>query len=194
MSKRSLPHERRYPGSELTSEAVAAWTPEGMAAELREVEEKAKLRRRWAEDGAANVYFRSKATLAAVGSDVLAIHRFRHHRHDRGACGKLCEARDLYAFCLLCLPLDLSQRAMPIRPLVIPLIEKFLKLPIKLSGGFHWTVWRDRKRLRAVLETPALKRTKADRRLALRYAGVAAVMKSRAAVASQQPEVSAQQA
>lgn len=94
----------------------------------------------------------------------------------------------------MCLPLDVSPRAMPIRPILIPLIEKFLKLAIKCREGFHWTVWRDRKRLRAVLETPALKRTKADRRLVLRYAGVAAVLKSGSAVSAQHPEESAQHA
>ena len=47
---------------------------------------------------AANVYWRGKATLAAVGQDVVHNHRFLHRRRAHDACRKTCAARDLYAF------------------------------------------------------------------------------------------------
>ncbi len=87
--------------------------PKSEAAALRELEASFRLKRGWNEDGGANVYFRGKATLAAVGQDVLHNHRFLHRRWAHDACRKTCAARDLYAFCLLCLPTDIHRRTMP---------------------------------------------------------------------------------
>ena len=60
--------------------------PEIEAAELSHLEASFGLKRGWNVDGAANVYLRSKATLAAVGQDVLHNHRFLHRRWAHDAC------------------------------------------------------------------------------------------------------------
>ena len=126
--------------------------------------------------GAANVYFRSKGALAAVGQDVLQIHRFRHRRWARDACRKTCAARDLYAYCLLCLPTDLHPRVMPISSLLGALIATALDYPIARTASFHREVTRDLGRLRTVLDKQARERSWADKSLVLRYAGTAVVL------------------
>jgi hypothetical protein len=153
--------------------------PESEAAVLRELEASFRLKRAWNEDGAANVYWRGKATLAAVGGVVLHNHRFLHRRWARDACRKACAAQDLYAFCLLCLPTDIHPRAMPISRLLGPLIAKALDYNFAGKVSFHREVARDMSRLRAVLEKPAVERSPAEKSFVLRYAGTASVLRAR---------------
>jgi len=143
---------------------------------LSELEASRGLKRGWNVEGAANVYFRSKGALAAVGQDVLQIHRFRHRRWARDACRKTCAARDLYAYCLLCLPTDLHPRVMPISSLLGAIIATALDYPIARTASFHREVTRDLSRLRTVLDKQARERSWADKSLVLRYAGTAVVL------------------
>lgn len=169
-------------------------TPEVAAAELRALEKKAGLRRRWVEDGAANVYFRGRYVLAFVGSDVLAKHRLRHRRHHRDECGKLCEARDLYACLLLCMARDLSWRVMPLRRLMIPLVERFLGGHIKLSESFHLNVWRDLRRLRDTVRRAKGSRSAGERSLIARYVSTATCLRATETAERGLPEKSARHA
>ena len=112
-----LPHEPQKNCKAADGKGWAQFSlrdPESEAAALSELEASFKLKRAWNVDGAANVYFRGKGALAAVGQDLLQLHHFRHRRWARDACRKTCAARDLYAYCLLCLPTDLHPRVMPI--------------------------------------------------------------------------------
>ncbi len=153
--------------------------PEIEAVALSELEASFGLKRGWNVDGAANVYFRGKATLAAVGQDVLHNHRFLHRRWAHDECSKTCAARDLYVFCLLCLPTDIHPRAMPILRLLGPLIAKALDYPFARAVSFHREVARDLSRLRAVLAKPAGERSPAEKSFVLRYAGTAPVLLAR---------------
>jgi hypothetical protein len=161
--------------------------PEIEAGALSELEASFGLKRGWNVDGAANVYFRSKGALAAVGQDVVQGHRFRHRRRARDACRKTCAARDLYAYCLLCLPTDLHPRVMPISPLLGPLIAKALDYDFAGKVSFHREVARDLGRLRIVLDKPARERSPAEKSLVLRYAGTASVLRERPNTAKSGP-------
>jgi hypothetical protein len=130
-------------------------------------------------DGAANVYFRGKGALAAVGQDLVQHHRFRHRRWTPDACHKACVARDLYAYCLLFLPTDLHPRVMPVSRLLGPLIAKALDYAFAAKPSFHREVTRDLGRLRTVLDKPARERLRAEKSFVARYAGVAMVIRPR---------------
>ena len=160
---------------------------ESEAATLSEIEASFGLKRAWNVDGAANVYFRGKGTLAAVGQDVVhrriaaracECHRFRHRRWAGDACRKTCAARDLYAFCLLCLPTDLHPRTMPISRLLGPLIAKALDYDFAGEVSFHREVTRDLGRLRTALDKPARERSPAEKSLAARYAVIASMLRA----------------
>ena len=153
--------------------------PETEAAALSELEASAGLKRGWNVDGAANVYFRVKGALAAVGQDLVQHHRFRHRRWARDACRKTCVARDLYAYCLLCLPTDLHPRVMPVSRLLGPLIARALEFDFAGTLSFHREVTRDLSRLRTVLGKPARERSLAEKSLVARYAGIATVLRPR---------------
>jgi len=148
------------------------------AAALGELEASFVLKRGWNVDGAANVYFRGKATLWAVGQDVVACHRFRHRRWAHDACRKTCVARDLYAYCFLCLPTDLHPRVMPISPILGHLIAQLFDFDFAGTASFHREVVRDLSRLRSVLNKPGGERSLADKSLLLRYAGTAVVLRA----------------
>jgi hypothetical protein len=60
------------------------------ATELLKLEGSFGLKRAWDDNGAANVYWRAKAVLAADGSHVLARHRFEHCRHAPDSCKTTC--------------------------------------------------------------------------------------------------------
>jgi hypothetical protein len=128
------------------------------AAALSEIEASFRLKRGWNVDGAANVYFRTKATLAIVGQDVIQEHRFRHRRWARDGCRKACAARDLYAYCLFCLPSDLHPRTMPAARLMGPLIAKALDYAFAGTPSFYREVTRDLGQLLIVLDKTALDR------------------------------------
>ncbi len=149
---------------------------ESEVATLCDLEASRGLKRGWNVEGAANVYWRGKATLATVGQDVVEIHRFRHRRWELAGCSKACAAHDLYAYCVLCLPTDLHPRVMPISPLLGPLIAKAFDYPFACSPSFHREVMRDLSRLRTVLDKPTWERSRADKSVVLRYAGTAAVL------------------
>lgn len=149
---------------------------EDEVATLSELEASRGLKRGWSVDGAANVYWRGKATLAAVGQDVVHNHRFRHRRRALDECSKMCAARDLYAYCVLCLPSDLHPRVMPISPLLGPLIAKALDYPFARSTSFHREVMRDLNRLRTVLKKAARERLPREKSLMLQYSGTVAVL------------------
>jgi hypothetical protein len=153
--------------------------PATEAAELSALEASFQLRRGWNADGAANVYFRGKSTLWAVGQDVVQCHRFRHRRWAGKACAKACVARDLYAFCLLCLPTDLNPRTMPIARLTGPLIAKALDFNFASTMSFHREVTRDLSHLRTTLAKPTRERSPVERSLVTRYAAMAAVLRAR---------------
>ena len=153
--------------------------PETEAAALGELEASFVLKRGWNVDGAANVYLRGKAALWAVGQDVVACHRFRHRRWAHDACRKTCVARDLYAYCLLCLPLDLHPRVMPISPILGHLIAQVFDFDFAGSLSFHREVLRDLSRLRSVLTKSNRVRSPADKSLLLRYAGTAVVLRTK---------------
>lgn len=142
--------------------------PEIEAAALSEIEASFGLKRGWNVDGAANVYFRGKATLATVGQDVLHNHRFLHRRWAHDECSKTCAARNLYVFCLLCLPTDIHSRAMPISRLLGPLIAQALDYPFAHAVSFHREVARDLRRLRTVLEKPPGERAPAEKSFVIR--------------------------
>lgn len=161
--------------------------PESEAAALRELEASFGLKRGWNEDGAANVYFRGKSTLWAVGRDVLHTHRFLHRRRAPGACRKTCAARDLYAFCLLCLPADLHPRVMPIAPLLGPLIAQALDFPFARKPSFYREVTRDLARLRKLLAKPAREHLPVDKSFLRRYAATASVFRARQDAGSHGP-------
>jgi hypothetical protein len=150
--------------------------PKTEAAALSDLEDSFRLKRGWNVDGAANVYLRSKAALAAVGQDLLQHHRFRHRRWARDDCAKTCAAHDLYAYCVLCLPIDLHPRVMPISRLLGPLIAKALDYPFARSPSFHREVVRDLSHLRKVSDKPQREHSPADKSLLLRYSGTAAVL------------------
>ena len=152
--------------------------PETEADELIELEASFQLKRGWNVGGAAFVYLLGKAALAAVGQDVLSLHRFRHRRWERDACRKTCAARDLYAYCLLCLPPNINQRTMPISRLLVPLIARALDCKFARSASFHREVKRDLNRARAALDKPARERSPADKSLLLRYAGTSSVLRA----------------
>jgi len=149
------------------------------AAALGEIEASFGLKRGWNVDGAANVYLRGKATLAVVGQDVIQEHRFRHRRWVRDGCRKACAARDLYAYCLLCLPTDLHTRVMPISRLLGPLIARAFEYDFAVTASFHREVTRDLGRLRKVLDKPKRERLPAERSLVVRYAGTAVLFSLR---------------
>ena len=151
--------------------------PESEAATLRALEAYFGLKRGWNADGAANVYFRSKAALAAVGRDVVQYHRFRHRRWAQDGCQKACAARDLYIYCLLCLPTDLHPRVMPISRILGLLIATALDYPFACTGSFHREVTRDRSRLCGVLDKAASERSPAERSLVARYPGTVSVLR-----------------
>jgi hypothetical protein len=153
--------------------------PQTEAAALSEIEASFRLKRGWNVDGAANVYFRTKATLAIVGQDVIQEHRFRHRRWARDGCRKACAARDLYAYCILCLPSDLHPRTMPVARLLGPLIAKALDYAFAGGTSFHREVTRDLGRLRVVLDKTARERLPAERSLVTRYAGTAVLFSLR---------------
>ena len=153
--------------------------PEMEAAGLSELEASFRLKRGWNVDGAANVYFRGKSTLWAVGQDVIQYHRFRHRRWAGDACSKACAARDLYAFCLICLPTDLHPRTMPISRLLGPLIAEALDFIFASKMSFHREVTRDLGHLRIALNKPARDRSPADKSLLARYASTASVLRAR---------------
>ena len=94
------------------------------------------------------------------------------HRRYHPGCGKICGARNLYASVLLSLPSDLNPKALPLRAIVIPCIERILgcKLPV----SFHRDVWRELKELRAALSVAPKLRSDTDKRRARRYAGLVA--------------------
>jgi hypothetical protein len=175
---------RRIRGENWTQFALG--DPGTEAAALNELEASFELKRGWNVDGAANVYFRGKGTLWAVGQDVVACHRFRHRRWARDACRKTCVARDLYAFCLLCLPTDLHPRVMPISPILGHLIARVFEFDFAASASFHREVVRDLSRLRSVLNKPSRERLQADKSLVLRYVGTAVVL--RANLKADEPE------
>jgi hypothetical protein len=153
--------------------------PETEAAELSDLEASLPLNRRWNVDGAANVYFRGKGTLWVVGQDVVSCHRFRHRRWAPEECGKICVARDLYAYCLLCLPTDLHPRVMPIWRILGRLVAQAVDYAFAESASFHREVTRDLSRLRTVLnKPPARGRLRPDKALLSRYAGTAAVLRA----------------
>ena len=154
--------------------------PAAEATALSALEASFQLRRGWNADGAANVYFRGKSTLWAVGQDVAQYHRFRHRRWAGEACAKACLARDLYAFCLLCLPTDLHPRIMPIARLMGPLITKALDFNFASTMSFHREVTRDLSHLRTALKKPAQERSPAERSQMTRYAATASVLRARA--------------
>ncbi len=122
--------------------------------------------------------------LAAVGQDVLHHHRFRHRRWARDACRKTCAARDLYAYCLLCLPTDLHPRVMPISRLLGGLIAKALDYPFACTASFHREVVRDLRRLRTALDKPGRQHSSAGKSFVLRYAGTVAVLRANRMLAS----------
>jgi hypothetical protein len=152
--------------------------PEIEAATLAELEASLLLKRGWNADGAANVYMRSKGALWAVGQDVAGCHRFRHRRWAPQECGKTCLARDLYAYCVLCLPTDLHPRVMPISPILGRLIAQALCFDFAASPSFHREVTRDLCRLYSGLNRPLAERSQADKALLLRYAGTAGVLRA----------------
>jgi len=151
--------------------------PESEAATLSELEAYFGLKRGWNAVGAANVYFRSKATLATVGRDIVQYHRFRHRRWAPDACQKACVVRDLYSYCLLCLPTDLHPRVMPASRILGLLIVTALDYQFARTVSFHREVTRDLSRLRAVLDKPALERSLPERALVTRYPGTASVLR-----------------
>jgi len=153
--------------------------PQTEAAALSKIEASFRLKRGWNVDGAGNVYLRGKGTLAAVGQDLVQYHRFRHRRWVGDACRKTCVARDLYAYCLLCLPTDLNPRVMPVSRLLGPLIAGALDFDFACTVSFHREVTRDLGRLRTVLDKPARERSLAEKSLVARYAGVATVLRPR---------------
>jgi hypothetical protein len=153
--------------------------PQTEAAALSEIEASFRLKRGWNVDGAANVYFRTKATLAIVGQDVIQEHRFRHRRRARDGCRKACAARDLYAYCLLCLPSDFHPRTMPVARLLGPLIAKALDYAFAGTPSFYREVTRDLRRLLMVLDKAALDRLPAEKSLVARYGGTAVVFSLR---------------
>ena len=151
--------------------------PETEAAVLAQLEASLHLGRGWNVDGAANVYLRGKGALWAVGQDVTSCHRFRHRRRAPEECRKTCAARDLYAYCLLCLPTDLNPRAMPISPILGRFIAQVFKYGFAQTKSFHRETMRDLTRLRTVLKKPLWERSPADKYLLLRYAGTVGVLR-----------------
>ncbi len=150
--------------------------PETEAAALAQFEASLHLKRGWNVDGAANVYFRGKGALWAVGQDVVGCHRFRHRRWRSRECLKACVARDLYAYCLLCMPTDLHSRVMPISPILGRLIAQALDFDFVASPSFHREVTRDLSHLYRALDKPVCERLLAEKSLLLRYASTAGVL------------------
>lgn len=150
--------------------------PESEANALAQLEASLRLKRGWNVNGAANVYFRVKSTLSVVGQDFVAEHRFRHRRRVGNACAKTCAARDLYAYCLLCLPTDLHPRVMPISSILGHLVARAFEFEFCTSASFHREVMRDLRRLGALLDRPTSEHTSWDKSFVLRYAGSAAVL------------------
>lgn len=151
--------------------------PETEAAKLAELEASFKLKRGWNAVGAINVYMRARAALANVGQDVAGCHRFLHRRWEADHCRKSCLARDLYAYCLQCLPMDLHPRVLPTSRIQGSLIARAVSYPFARRASFHREVMRDLSKLRIVLRKPRLERSRAERSLLLRYAGTAAVLR-----------------
>lgn len=152
--------------------------PETEAATLAQLEASLHLKRGWNAEGAANVYMRSKGALWAVGQDVAGCHRFRHRRWAPQECVKTCLARDLYAYCVLCLPTDLHPRVMPISPILGRLVAQALCFDFAASTSFHREVTRDLCRLYSALNRSLAERSQADKALLLRYAGTAGVLRA----------------
>jgi len=152
--------------------------PETEAAELAEFESSLKLKRGWNAEGAINVYLRAKGALSTVGQDVASCHRFRHRRWAPNECRKSCLARDLYAYCLQCLPTDLHPRVLPTSRIQGLLIAKAVSYRFSETASFHREVVRDLSRLRIILSKPRLERSRAERSLLLRYAATTTVLRA----------------
>jgi hypothetical protein len=87
--------------------------PQTEAAALSEIEASFRLKRGWNVDGAANVYFRTKATLAIVGQDVIQEHRFRHRRwRQMGAARHVRRGIYMLTACSVFLPTSIRVRCL----------------------------------------------------------------------------------
>ncbi len=140
--------------------------PAFLLAQVARHRRRSQRRREWSEF--AIVAEAAALELVFCGKPIV----LRFHRPYHRGCGKLCEARNLYAHALLGLPSDLNPKALPLRAIVIPRIERILDC--KLPDSFHRDVWRDLNRLRTALSVAPKLRSGAQKRLARRYAGLVA--------------------
>jgi hypothetical protein len=137
--------------------------------ELCDLEARNPRKRAWNVVGAGTVYLRTITTFWGIGRTIYEEHRWRHRRHVRDHWDKSCVARDLYMYILRVRARDLDQRIMPIRPIVVPSIERALDYRIRKPRSFHREVVRDLQQLPMVTAKPKAERLKAEHRLVLRY-------------------------
>jgi hypothetical protein len=149
------------------------------AAALGELEASFVLKRGWNVDGAANVYFRGKATLWAVGQNVVACHRFhrslgarRMPQNMRGTRPvRLLPSLSSFGLASAC-HVHLAYLRSPI------IIAQVFDFHFAGSASFHREVVRDLSRLRSVLTKSTRERSPADKSLLLRYAGTTVVLRT----------------
>jgi len=124
--------------------------------------------------------------VSLFGKTALRLHRRRHRsRSGSDRCSKVCAARNLYVYALFQLPPDLEPRALPLRPIIIPRIERILDC--KLPPDFQRDIGRDLKALRAALSVAPKLRSHAHKRIVRCYAGPVADWIERIEPARQSP-------